>query len=119
MKGCSRDSVEILAPLQGGNSFLICSGGFLFASTTGYYLPALRADVLVRETGSQLANSSNNQIAVRVLFFGAARDAVGQAEVDFVLQGTPTAEGAFAQVMKKFPYLARFGRSLLFAVNQE
>src|SRR6185312_15959842 len=37
----------------------------------------------------------------------------------FVLQGTPTAEGAFAQLMKKFPDLARFGRSLLFAVNQE
>jgi molybdopterin synthase catalytic subunit len=56
---------------------------------------------------------------VRVLFFGAARDAVGQAEVDFVLQGSPTAESAFAAVMKKFPELARFGRSLLFAVNQE
>jgi molybdopterin synthase catalytic subunit len=56
---------------------------------------------------------------VRVLFFGAARDAVGQAEVDFVLHGTPTAESAFAAVMKKFPDLARFGRSLLFAVNQE
>jgi molybdopterin converting factor subunit 1 len=66
-----------------------------------------------------LANSTNNEIAVRVLFFGAARDAVGQAEVDFVLQGTPTAESAFAAVMKKFPDLARFGRSLLFAVNQE
>ena len=56
---------------------------------------------------------------MRVLFFGAARDAVGQAEVDFVLQGTPTAESAFAAVMKKFPDLGRFGRSLLFAVNQE
>ena len=56
---------------------------------------------------------------MRVLFFGAARDAVGQAEVDFVLQGTPTAKSAFAAVMKKFPDLARFGRSLLFAVNQE
>jgi len=66
-----------------------------------------------------LANSTKDEIAVRVLFFGAARDAVGQAEVDFVLQGTPTAESAFAAVMKKFPDLARFGRSLLFAVNQE
>jgi molybdopterin converting factor subunit 1 len=61
----------------------------------------------------------NNEIAVRVLFFGAARDVVGQAEVDFVLHGTPTAESAFAAVMTKFPGLARFGRSLLFAVNQE
>ena len=66
-----------------------------------------------------MANSTKDEIAVRVLFFGAARDAVGQAEVDFVLQGTPSAESAFAQVMKKFPDLARFGRSLLFAVNQE
>ena len=66
-----------------------------------------------------MANNTNNEIAVRVLFFGAARDAVGQAEVDFVLHGTQTTESAFAQVMKKFPDLARFGRSLLFAVNQE
>ena len=54
-----------------------------------------------------------------MLFFGAARDAVGQAEVDFVLHGTQTAESAFAQVINQFPDLARFGRSLLFAVNQE
>jgi molybdopterin synthase catalytic subunit len=73
----------------------------------------------VRKTGSQLASSPKDKIAVRVLFFGAARDAVGQAEVDFVLHGTPTAAGAFAQVIKEFPGLARFGRSLLFAVNQE
>ena len=66
-----------------------------------------------------MVENPNNEISVRVLFFGAARDAVGQAEVDFVLQGTPTAESAFAAVMKKFPDLARFGRSLLFAVNQE
>ena len=66
-----------------------------------------------------MVEDPNNEISVRVLFFGAARDAVGQAEVDFVLQGTPTAESAFAAVMKKFPDLARFGRSLLFAVNQE
>ena len=66
-----------------------------------------------------MAEDPNNDISVRVLFFGAARDAVGQTEVDFVLHGTPTAESAFAQVVKKFPDLARFGRSLLFAVNQE
>ena len=60
-----------------------------------------------------------NEIAVRVLFFGAARDAVGQSEIDFVLQGRSTAESAFAAVLNKFPDLGRFGRSLLFAVNQE
>lgn len=56
---------------------------------------------------------------MRVLFFGAARDAAGKGEVDFVLHGTPTASTAFALVLEKFPELARFGRSLLFAVNQE
>jgi molybdopterin synthase catalytic subunit len=66
-----------------------------------------------------VVENTNNEIAVRVLFFGAARDAVGQAEVDFALHGTQTAESAFAQVTKKFPDLARFGGSLLFAVNQE
>ena len=56
---------------------------------------------------------------VKILFFGAARDAVGHGEVEFVLAGTPTASGAFAQVLERFPDLRRFGRSLLFAVNQE
>jgi molybdopterin synthase catalytic subunit len=56
---------------------------------------------------------------VKILFFGAARDAVGHGEVDFVLTGTPTASSAFSQVLERFPDLRRFGRSLLFAVNQE
>jgi molybdopterin synthase catalytic subunit len=56
---------------------------------------------------------------VKILFFGAARDAVGQGEVEFDLAGTPTAASAFAQVLEGFPDLRRFGRSLLFAVNQE
>lgn len=68
---------------------------------------------------SRLTNNPNNEIAVRVLFFGAARDAVGKGEVDLVLQGTPTAAAAFASVLEKYPDLGRFGRSLLFAVNQE
>ena len=66
-----------------------------------------------------MASNSNNDITVHLLFFGAARDAVGQGEVDFVLQGRPTAARAFAQVLERFPDLNRFGRSLLFAVNQE
>jgi MoaE-MoaD fusion protein len=66
-----------------------------------------------------LATNPNNEISVRVLFFGAARDAVGQGEVDFLLKGTPTAASAFDAVLESFPDLKRFGRSLLFAVNQE
>lgn len=56
---------------------------------------------------------------VKILFFGAARDAVGHGEVEFELTGEPNASGAFAQVLERFPDLQRFGRSLLFAVNQE
>jgi molybdopterin synthase catalytic subunit len=56
---------------------------------------------------------------VRVLFFGAARDAAGHSEVDFTLTGPTNAADAFAQLLIAFPDLRRFGRSLLFAVNQE
>ena len=66
-----------------------------------------------------MADNTNNQIAVRVLFFGAARDAVGQSEIDVVLPAAQTAASALAGVLEKFPELNRFGRSLLFAVNQE
>jgi molybdopterin converting factor subunit 1 len=66
-----------------------------------------------------LAENTNNEIAVKVLFFGAARDAVGHGEVDLVLKGASTAANAFEEVLEKYPDLRRFGRSLLFAVNQE
>lgn len=66
-----------------------------------------------------MAQDDNNKIAVKVLFFGAARDTVGQTEVDLSLKGNTTAASAFAQVLETFPDLRRFGRSLLFAVNQE
>ena len=66
-----------------------------------------------------MAKNNDNEIAVRVLFFGAARDAVGRGEVDFSLEGNSTAANAFEQVLEKFPELRRFGRSLLLAVNQE
>jgi molybdopterin converting factor small subunit len=63
-------------------------------------------------------------ITVRVLLFGAARDAAGgHAEFDLSL---PTPEGttttgaiALAALLARHPALARFGRSLLFAVNCE
>ena len=66
-----------------------------------------------------MAENPNNEIAVKVLFFGAARDAVGQTEVNVSLKGNSTAAKAFEEVLEKFPKLRRFGRSLLFAVNQE
>ena len=66
-----------------------------------------------------MTQKTNNEISVRVLFFGAARDVVGQTEVDVSLKGNSTAANAFEEVLEKFPKLRRFGRSLLFAVNQE
>ena len=59
------------------------------------------------------------QIIVRVRFFGAARDAVGTADTLLSLQAPTDAAGAFAQVVSAFPNLRRFGRSLLFAINEE
>ena len=63
--------------------------------------------------------SKSRQISVRVLFFGAARDAVGHSEVTLALDGPAKAAAAFEQVLAKFPELRRFGRSLLFAINEE
>lgn len=64
-------------------------------------------------------SASSEVITVRVLFFGAARDAVGQADTTMQLPTPAFAAGAFSQVVSDFPALQRFGRSLLFAINEE
>src|SRR6266480_819549 len=61
----------------------------------------------------------SNQIHVRVLFFGAARDAVGKTELQLALESPATTSTAFETLLTTFPDLRRFGRSLLLAVNQE
>lgn len=58
-------------------------------------------------------------ITIRVLFFGAARDVVDQNPLSLSLNGTATVSQAFKQLVEKYRGLERFGRSLLFAVNQE
>lgn len=58
-------------------------------------------------------------ISVRVLFFGAARDATGADEADLKLDPPHTAANAFAQLLNAYPALRHFGKSLLLAVNQE
>jgi molybdopterin synthase catalytic subunit len=63
--------------------------------------------------------SNPSQVRVRVLFFGAARDAVGSNEIEISLDAPATVGGAFRSLVEKFEGLKRFGRSLLFAVNQE
>src|SRR5438132_9523069 len=58
-------------------------------------------------------------IHVRVLFFGASRDAVGQEEIDLKLSSPSNAASALEQLLNAYPTLRNFGKSLLFAVNQE
>jgi MoaE-MoaD fusion protein len=60
-------------------------------------------------------------VKIRVLFFGAARDVVDQNPLPLSLatEGPPTVASAFQQLVERFGGLARFERSLLFAVNQE
>src|ERR1044072_2097807 len=56
---------------------------------------------------------------IRVLFFGAARDAVGANQMDLAVEAPATVSSAFQSLKDRFEKLERFGRSLLFAVNQE
>jgi molybdopterin synthase catalytic subunit len=58
-------------------------------------------------------------IKVRVLFFGAARDAVGQEQIEVELEAPINADAARAKLLSDYPSLQRFGKSLLFAVNQQ
>jgi molybdopterin converting factor subunit 1 len=61
----------------------------------------------------------NDQVKIRVLFFGAARDAVEATSMELSLDAPATVSSAFRKLAEKFSDLERFGRSLLFAVNQE
>jgi len=56
---------------------------------------------------------------IRVLFFGAARDVVDQNPLELSVAEPATVATAFQTLVTKFGGLERFGRSLLFAVNQE
>ena len=58
-------------------------------------------------------------ITIRVLFFGAARDAAGEEEIQLQLSSDATVGEAKQQLISNYPNLARFGNSLLLAVNQE
>lgn len=66
-----------------------------------------------------LTENPPSTITVRVLFFGAARDAAGASEITLQLPAPITAEAAQAVLCQQFPALQRFGRALLCAVNQE
>jgi molybdopterin converting factor small subunit len=54
---------------------------------------------------------------VRVLFFGATAEAVGEREIEVDLTEHTKARTAFDGIVEKFPQLKQ--HSLLFAINQE
>jgi molybdopterin converting factor subunit 1 len=66
-----------------------------------------------------MAANDSKPISLRVLFFGAARDAAGHEELELSLSSPANVASAFAQLLAAYPALARFGNSLLLAVNQE
>ncbi len=61
----------------------------------------------------------NEAVKIRVLFFGAARDVVDANPLELSLDAPATVASAFQNLVTRFSPLERFGRSLLFAVNQE
>ena len=57
---------------------------------------------------------------VKILFFGAAAEAVGKREIEFQPTESAQAKTVFTEVVDAFPNLKKnFGDSLLFSVNQE
>ena len=62
---------------------------------------------------------TTSQIKVNVLFFGSAKDITGAGSLELLLERTSKLSDLTAAVLGQFPDLRRFGRSLLFAVNQE
>jgi molybdopterin synthase catalytic subunit len=68
----------------------------------------------------QTESESDERVEVRVLFFGAAREIAGRDEVSLKLSAPASAKSAFEEILLNYPELRkRFGRSLLFAINQE
>ena len=69
--------------------------------------------------GRRGGGREGRRIAVRVLFFGAAREAAGRGELPFEVGAPATAASVLEELLAAEPTLRRFGRSLLVAVNEE
>src|SRR5438093_12810787 len=55
-----------------------------------------------------MAANDSKPIHVRVLFFGAARDAAGREQLELSLSSQANVASAFAQLLADYPALARF-----------
>ena len=72
------------------------------------------------DSDSTPALVKSQHVTITVLFFGAAREVVNKNPFPLTLTDEPaTVSSAFRQLVNQFSELERFGRSLLFAVNQE
>jgi molybdopterin synthase catalytic subunit len=69
--------------------------------------------------GQTEKQADERKLNVHVLFFGAAREIAGRDEVSLTLRAPASAATALEEILSQYPELRRFGRSLLFAVNQE
>jgi len=69
--------------------------------------------------GGPSGGREGRRFAVRVLLFGAAREAVGAGELSFEVSAPATAASVLEELLAARPALRRFGRSLLVAVNEE
>ena len=73
----------------------------------------------LNEESTTQTKDAPQTIRVRLLYFGAAREAVGRAEEQLEVSTPATAASVFAEVLNAHPALRSFGRSLLVAVNEE
>lgn len=58
-------------------------------------------------------------IKIKVLLFGACREAAGTSELGCDLRLPATAASAWAEIKRQFPALSGFERNALVAVNEE
>ncbi len=66
-----------------------------------------------------MTTSTVVNMKVNLIFFGAAKDVTKAASLELYLEPAAKLSNAIASLFEQFPDLKRFGRSLLFAVNQE
>ncbi len=68
---------------------------------------------------NEIKASMPSKLSVSILFFGAARDIVGASQHEIQIAANSTVGTLKSEMLATYPELARFGRSLLIAVNCE
>ena len=66
-----------------------------------------------------MIESTPAPITLKVLFFGAAKDAVGAAEITLGTDAGASVQSVKETVFSKYPPLDKFSESLMVAVNEE